>query len=225
VEIRADHPRHVTEADVNWAENEVRALIQSTAANDAGHRGELACWTLRILNDFAGEDSGRSTSEFFPRFFYKLNYWEELRGRFCGELRRQFSRVVDEAVTTVNIEDVSLRNKFEGRIGQADRELLPRASKTSATNTARPLNYKSELKRSVLVGLTKNADATDLELCRWLDDDGAGELPSSWRSKTNDRSFESAYYDPKHRSKIQVLFSKIRRDMRDKGLLKERVRR
>jgi hypothetical protein len=81
------------------------------------------------------------------------------------------------------------------------------------------LKYRSVLKRSILVALTRDPHASDLEICGWLDEEGAGELPANWASASNDRSFETAYKDPRQRPKIHVTISKIRGDMRKNGLL------
>jgi hypothetical protein len=79
-------------------------------------------------------------------------------------------------------------------------------------------SYRSPLKRAVALHLTRSPNATDLELCRWLDDEGAVELPPNWAMKAN-RSYEAAYMVATIRKKMHVVFSKVRGDMRHSGLL------
>jgi len=79
--------------------------------------------------------------------------------------------------------------------------------------------YRSELKRSILIQLTQDPNATDNEICRGLDADGAVELPLSWKSKSGDRLFADAYADRNRRRRIEVTISKIRSDLRKQGLL------
>jgi hypothetical protein len=71
--------------------------------------------------------------------------------------------------------------------------------------------------------LTQEPETNGLELCRWIDEEGAADLPDQWKTKPNDRSFESAYMSTAHRSKIQVVISKVRADM--VMFVKENLRR
>lgn len=73
--------------------------------------------------------------------------------------------------------------------------------------------YRSQLKRAIFVALIRNPQSTDLQVCRSIDDDGSAELNGE------DRTLESAYKEPKRRSKLEVAISKVRRDMRERGLL------
>jgi hypothetical protein len=85
------------------------------------------------------------------------------------------------------------------------------------------LEYRSETKRAILVQLTKKPKATDLEVCRGLDADGAAELPVSWRpNSSGDRLFANSYMDRSTRGKIERTISKVRADMRARGLLTTR---
>jgi hypothetical protein len=74
------------------------------------------------------------------------------------------------------------------------------------------LNYRSPLKRAILVQLTRNYRASGLEVCRALDDEGAVELPADWSVGRN-RSYEVAYKDRILRSRIEAMISKVRADM------------
>jgi hypothetical protein len=84
------------------------------------------------------------------------------------------------------------------------------------------LNYRSPVKRAILVELTQKPSANDLEICRGLDADGAVELPARWQAKQGGRLFFDAYMDPVRRRKIEITISKVRADMRQKGLLPSR---
>lgn len=81
------------------------------------------------------------------------------------------------------------------------------------------LKYRSGIKSAILLALTKNPRATDAEVCRLLDADGGEELPIGWRKRREDRSFFDAYTEPTTKRKIEIAISKIRRDLRDRGLL------
>jgi hypothetical protein len=98
-----------------------------------------------------------------------------------------------------------------------DVQFLP-AAVTNVRSGPR-LNYRSGIKRVVLVELTKNPDASDREICRALDAEGSVELPKGWRSKPEDRLFFDAYSDSSRRHKVEVAISKVRRDMSKQGLL------
>jgi hypothetical protein len=80
------------------------------------------------------------------------------------------------------------------------------------------LKYKSPMKRAIAWALSIDPEASDLRICRRFDEDGFVALPKSWTTGDN-RSFERAYKDPKHRRKVENLFSRVRTDMRKKGLL------
>jgi hypothetical protein len=80
------------------------------------------------------------------------------------------------------------------------------------------LSYpRSQLKRAIAHGLTLNSDATTLSLCDWLDEEGY-DLPANWRG-SDDRSFRSAYLDPKLKHNLESAINKVRTNMRSRGLL------
>jgi hypothetical protein len=81
------------------------------------------------------------------------------------------------------------------------------------------LDYRSELKRAVSLILVIIPGATDLDICRRLDADGGVNLPSALTNAGRDRLFVAAYKDPQRRHRLEVTFSRVRKDMRDKGLL------
>jgi hypothetical protein len=106
-------------------------------------------------------------------------------------------------------------------LSDADRKPVAPANR-GATSGALLSKYRSELKRAVLIQLTQNPRATDNEICRGLDADGSVELPSSWRANRGDRSFTKAYLDAGLRRRIEITISKVRADLRERGLLDPR---
>ncbi len=84
------------------------------------------------------------------------------------------------------------------------------------------LKYRSQLKRAILIQLAQNPRATDLEICRGLDADGSVELPQGWRGKSTDRGFLDAYSDASRRHNVETAISRVRRDLRQQGLLSKR---
>lgn len=100
-------------------------------------------------------------------------------------------------------------------------ELQPSVESKGKARPRRKARYKSPLKRAISLLLVESLDASDLEVCRGLDEDGAVELPASWTSAGN-RRFELAYKSPKHKRKVEIMISKVRSDMRKKGLLPDR---
>jgi hypothetical protein len=89
------------------------------------------------------------------------------------------------------------------------------------SRTAKPLmlKYRSGIKRAILGALTKNPTATDAEVCRSLDADGGEDLPPGWKTRKEDRSFFAAYATLRTKRKIEIAISKVRSDLRDRGLL------
>jgi hypothetical protein len=158
--------------------------------------------------------------------------------------RRLYSRVVllDDLLAVMRLVLTKRVNwwKAEARRYLAEQE--PRSAKENSTkggkeNAARdarnlqgtsarrrqptPLlsEYKSALKRAILIQLTQNPEATDVQVCRGLDAEGSVELPPSWRTNSTDRLFEKGYRNQAVRRKIEVAISKVRMDLRKNGLL------
>jgi hypothetical protein len=104
--------------------------------------------------------------------------------------------------------DECARKAYEIYCSPADR-------KTQSTS----LNYRSELKRAVALLLIKDPNVSDLNISRGLDADGAVELPQSLTGDGQRRLFIAAYKDPRYRHRLEVTFSRVRKDMRDRGLL------
>ena len=81
----------------------------------------------------------------------------------------------------------------------------------------------SGLKRAILIQLTQNPSATDLEICRGLVADGLAELPPGWNVNRRDRLFVRAYSGNRGvRRKIEITIGKVRADLREAGLLPHR---
>ena len=76
--------------------------------------------------------------------------------------------------------------------------------------------YRSVLKRAIRSVLIGSPDASDSQVCDGLDE---LDIPSDTGGK-GDRTFRSAYRDPKRRANLQSSISKVRGDMRQSGLLK-----
>ena len=84
------------------------------------------------------------------------------------------------------------------------------------------LNYRSSIKRAILAQLIRDPDATDAQICRALDADGAVDLPENWQSNTRTRLFFGAYSDSVTRHKVEITISKVRQDWRKRLLLPRR---
>ena len=98
----------------------------------------------------------------------------------------------------------------------------PQREKKPTFSDALLLKYRSETKRAILLQLTKNPRARDLDVCRDLDDDGSAELPKPWESQPGNRSFADAYKDPGRRHRIEIVISNVRADLRQRKLLQGR---
>jgi hypothetical protein len=70
--------------------------------------------------------------------------------------------------------------------------------------------------------LAQNPRATDLDICRGLDADGAVELPGNWKKVGKDSSFADTYMDSDRRHKVEIEISKVRSDLRKRELLAPR---
>jgi hypothetical protein len=126
----------------------------------------------------------------------------------ASELRIQQGQPVSESETA----------RAGGLAQQAQSEQRARASESDALL----LKYRSEVKRAILIQLAQNPRATDLEICRGLDADGSLELPQRWRGNSTDRGFFDAYSDASRRHNVEAAISKVRRDLREQGLLPKR---
>lgn len=98
----------------------------------------------------------------------------------------------------------------------------PRTAEANTSPSSRPLltKYRSAIKRAILIQLTKNPSASDLEICRGLDADGAEEMPTSWRNGSlSERLFVDAYRDNSRRRRVEITISKVRADLRQHRLI------
>jgi hypothetical protein len=78
--------------------------------------------------------------------------------------------------------------------------------------------YRSVLKRAIKALLIGDSKLKDLDICRDLDADGAVELPEEWIIREN-RSFVSAYMNPRLKPRIHTAISKVRTDLRRTGII------
>ena len=76
--------------------------------------------------------------------------------------------------------------------------------------------YRSEIKNAVSGKLIQDPDASNHQLCQWMDETGNVELPPTL-AKNGNRSFVSAYADSKVRHNLESRFAEVRRDMRAAG--------
>jgi hypothetical protein len=83
---------------------------------------------------------------------------------------------------------------------------------------ATPPNYRSPFKRIIRDRLIQQPEATTLQLIKWLDSKDAVVLLPSWKNG-GDRTFTSAYRDPKLRPRIETYVSRVRKNIRDSNRL------
>jgi hypothetical protein len=117
------------------------------------------------------------------------------------------------------IVDSGMDTKWESRLDQQGRETAPNREGGRGSLLSK---YRSGLKRGILIQLTKNPRATDVEICRALDADGSIDLPESWKGRKDDRSFVDAYLSASLKRRVEVAISKVRADLRKEGLLAPR---
>ena len=78
--------------------------------------------------------------------------------------------------------------------------------------------YRSGIKRAILIELTKNPGASDLEVCRGLDADGSIDVPRTLQAEKKDRPFVAAYSNRlSSRRRVEVAISRVRTDLRKRG--------
>ncbi|MCU1286377.1 MAG: hypothetical protein JWO13_2727 [Acidobacteriales bacterium] len=132
----------------------------------------------------------------------------------------------DAAVKTCESLEIEALLSSEPLFAQADKEVLaapiialalrePAISKPETKQTKAALIFKSELKRAICVVLTKKPQASALEICRMLDDDG---IECRWKVG-QERQFDTAYKSTEHRGKINSIIAKVRNKMRANKLL------
>jgi hypothetical protein len=107
------------------------------------------------------------------------------------------------------------RDLPEERGLELDAPTAPKAPELAATQSNRSPRYSSQLKRHIRNHFTDHPDATDIEVCGHLDEEGFDQavVPESWL-KGGNRSLADAYQrHPEARGKIQTMISKVRRDL------------
>ena len=131
-------------------------------------------------------------------------------------------RIASAHLETLATRQTSQKGNPSMSVPELDQQPAPGSGQTiRGSLSIKPLmlKYRSGLKRAILGVLTRNPDATDAEVCRVLDADGGEELPARWRGRKEDRLFFQAYANPTTKRKVEIAISKIRRDLRDRGLL------
>jgi hypothetical protein len=116
--------------------------------------------------------------------------------------------------------ETSLRLEMKQDTGAAAERAASQTVIREDGHHGRPkLNYRSDLKRAIAVQLIRNSKASDLEICRGLDAEGAIEVPEDWSVGKN-RMFEAVYKNPKLRPRVESVISKVRADLRRQGLIR-----
>ena len=82
-------------------------------------------------------------------------------------------------------------------------------------------SYRSKLKQGIWMQLAQNPRATNSQIVRGLDADGTAELPATWESDGNERSFWQAFTGI-HKDKVEKEISRVRTDLRKRRLLPPR---
>jgi hypothetical protein len=142
-----------------------------------------------------------------------LELLENRSRRFVQFLEIHLAKIVGDAHVQLALHQTPQVAQSLAKVAPANSEAAPIALLSK---------YRSELKRGILIQLTRNPRATDKEICKGLDADGSVELPASWRGDRVNRSFTTAYLDARLRRRIEIAISKIRADLRKQGLLDRR---
>jgi hypothetical protein len=116
---------------------------------------------------------------------------------------------------------IALRNQELSK-GKADSALA--GAQKLLKPPAGPLmpSYRSKLKQAIWMQLAQNPQASNSQIVRGLDDeDEPVEVPATWRSDGNERSFWEAFTGI-HKGKVEKEMSKVRSDLRKRRLLPPR---
>ena len=100
---------------------------------------------------------------------------------------------------------------------------LARAQKLSKPPAGQLMpSYRSKLKQAIWMQLAQNPQASNSQIVRGLDDeDEPVEVPATWRSDGNERSFWEAFTGI-HKGKVEKEISRVRTDLRKRRLLPPR---
>lgn len=161
-----------------------------------------------------------------PPDAYRMKSIEQMHGRLiaekgqCENRRDQWQGKLDAAMSrsTARLDREALEQDGMIKPASASGQKNVTRAHTAHIGARSGLNYRSELKNVIALNFAKNHKASDLDICRALDSDGAVELPTSWQTGEN-RLFERAYKNPQTRRKVEITISKVRNQMRKKGLL------
>jgi hypothetical protein len=227
-------------SDLMYSQVEALATRGASEIASAGASDLLAVWLEalrkeRVPFQFSGQSNERLSADEYAQRITKGTVDGICRASaaLCKKLEAQAlkaefdekHRNVARTRTTAHRSEVISNLKVEVPASQQRRpESVPSSTvKSNRRGRVGPkpplLQYRSGVKRAILVALTKTPTATDADICRTLDADGTEELPTTWRSRSADRSFFVAYSDRRTRHRIEVAISKMRRDLRQRGLL------
>jgi hypothetical protein len=208
-------------------------LVFAKQACELGAQGQ---WAVDRIRSEAGEFLRRFTI----RAYYESGFDKKGRklremashwnGTILPEVQREFEKSQEwqqfekELLAVAELQIQLTKGFVPNRarpVPDADRKQVAPVN-SGAAPVALLSKYRSELKRGILIQLTRNPRATDNEICSGLDADGSVELPASWRVNRGGRSFTTAYLDARLRRRIEIAISKIRADLRKQGLLDRR---
>jgi hypothetical protein len=174
----------------------------------------------------------------FPPFI-RGEQVEAVRGSHAQAMMRAQHQLYREAANRLREEKIKARARAEAearmvgvvrmgtpKMGHArERPNRPAAmprpprAKNPAPTGALLLKYRSKIKRAILIQITTNPGASDLEICKAFDVNGFPGLPKTWQRLPGDLSFVQAYKDPGRKHRIEIAISKIRADLRKRELL------
>jgi hypothetical protein len=136
---------------------------------------------------------------------HKLHWWITERGLWMAQ------------EPPPDLTDVDANGSGTEKVNQ--QEQLASARPQDAAGQGLLLKFKSPIKRAILLALSQKPTATDLEICRMIDDDGSAELPKDWQTGAGGRSFEDAYRNASVKHRVENTITKVRRELKKKGWL------
>jgi hypothetical protein len=239
----AGFAKGLTEADIS-AFLKVTAFDQKEPAREIGSHGRVRWFVRYVCGDLSGRYPTAYAEQEAP---FLLPLWFQHEWNIKASMAKLAWRPPGSAPFTPPIDESSFLSaeeteKFifgmeesligklrEGDIAAAHRKALislgeigtatdvPSKADPVAAERVKMPNYTSDIKNAVFCRLAQAYEATDRQLCDWLDLKGTVDLPPSWATHGNDRSFVDAYADRKVRPKMESRFSEVRRDMRRAG--------
>jgi len=244
-EIALANPKWVTEDPASWARSRTKEFLDGWLDGwGTPPTPRILIWLRQAcdgsLLDFDRYESGRPEPWCAPTWVGQSRDWTndpaklderstpELTEKLLRTKRRIFNSSLDYGLEKAeHAARISLAKKPAPSAANNQRhasvELSTKAGARMPPNqkatTKGALNYpRSPFSQAIVLCLTRKPTATDKDLCNSIDEEGTCELSEKW-AKNGNRSFVSAYLDPVCRPKIQSAISKVRKDMRDVGML------